>query len=106
MFTSSNPLRDTDEGYERAMREPSIFKGCHGTNGPLTADTKDAILCYLGRPRSEAWEIIKNTAVVPGITLGDVWCLSQAGRADRLPDAGELVRSIRLAVKIERQPNG
>jgi hypothetical protein len=80
------------------MNEPGIFKGCHDVHGPISASTKDAIIAYLGRPRVEAWEIIRHSAVVPGTTLGDAWDRCEPGHEARIPDATELVRSIRRAV--------
>jgi hypothetical protein len=102
LTSATPPVRvstpELNEAASRAMGEPGIFKGCRGTDGPLPAATKDAILAYLGKPNAESWERLRQRAVVGRTTLGEAWTLSNPGAARRFPNSAELIRAMRVAV--------
>ncbi|GAB3731355.1 hypothetical protein GCM10028794_07510 [Silanimonas algicola] len=93
-------LTDTTPHAVRSagMNEPGIFKGCTGTDGPLAASTKDAILAYLGKPNASAWERLRGRTIAGRTTLGDAWALANPTADRRFPTSAELIRAIRMAV--------
>lgn len=96
----------TAQRSEAGMKEPGIFKGCRGVDGPLPGATKTAILAYLGKPNAAAWERLRRIAVVERTTLGDAWKLANPAAARRFPTSAELIRAMRIAVISQWAANG
>lgn len=60
---------------ESLKNEKGLFRGLYSEEGPLTKETKKAILSYMNTQSFETWNAVKDLQIKNNMTTNDVWKL-------------------------------